>query len=226
MISLKVHLRNPLLVVVAGTVVSVMAIAEAQIPGPVPPSAEMIAGANASLEKRSLIVTPRYFIGPEDVLEVSIWRNADLSKVVTVRPDGKISLPLTGDLQASGLTPPELAAAISLRLQDYLQNPTVSVILKEMNSYSIYIMGQVKKPGRFFLNSKTTLLQAITLAGGFTPTANRSRIVILQWTGAATETKLTASYPEIVLKDRSDQNVLLKPGDTIVVPSETMVMTN
>jgi polysaccharide export outer membrane protein len=178
------------------------------------------------LEKESLVVTSAYYIGPEDVLEVIVWRNKDVSKLVTVRPDGRISLPLIGDVQASGLTPSELTSQIAARLKEFMEAPAVSVILKEVNSYSIYVVGQVARAGRYFLKSKTTLLQAITLAGGFTTSADRSRIVILRWEGPNTEVKLKANYTDIVLKDHANENIVLKPGDTIVVPSETMVLTN
>src|SRR5215210_4192140 len=112
-------------------------------------------------EKDSLIVTSDYYIGPEDVLEIIVWRNADLSKVVTVRPDGRISLPLLGDIDATGLTPSELTANIVNRLKQFKETPTVSVILQQVNSYGIYVLGEVQKPGRYYLKSKTTLLQAI-----------------------------------------------------------------
>ena len=184
------------------------------------------ATSSAVSDKRSLIVTPEYYIGPEDVLEVSVWRNNDLSKQVIVRPDGRISLPLIGDIPASGVTPIDLSGAIASRLKEYMETPTVSVMVKEVNSYSIYVVGQVAKPGRYFLKSKTTLLQAITMAGGFAPNAERNRIVVLRWKGANNEVKLNASYQDIVVRDRADQNIILKPGDTIVVPSETMVATH
>ena len=177
-------------------------------------------------EKNSMIVTSDYYIGPEDILEIIVWRNADLSKVVTVRPDGRISLPLLGDIEATGLTPGQLTTNIVTKLKQFKETPTVSVILQQGNSYAVYVLGEVGKPGRYFLKSKTTLLQAITNAGGFAPIAARNRIVIFRWVeGKNQETKLKASYDEIVLKDNSDQNVILKPGDTIVVPSETMVLT-
>jgi polysaccharide export outer membrane protein len=173
-----------------------------------------------------LIVTSDYYIGPEDVLEVIVWRNADLSKVVTVRPDGRISLPLLGDIEATGLTPTQLTTSIVAKLKQFKETPTVSVILQQVNSYGVYVLGEVAKPGRYFLKSKTTLLQAITNAGGFTPMAARNKIVVFRWAeGQNREVKLKASYDDIVLKDTSNQNVILKPGDTIVVPSETMVMT-
>ena len=177
-----------------------------------------------SAEKESLIVTSKYYIGPEDVLDISVWRNKDLSKTVMVRPDGRISLPLIGDMQASGLSPTELTADINRRLKAFVESPAVSVMVKEVNSYSIFVMGQVANPARYFLKTKTTLLQAITLAGGFTGQADRSRIVILRWQGPETEVKLTANYMDIVLKDGAAGNYILKPSDTIVVPSETMLL--
>lgn len=175
-------------------------------------------------EKESLIVTSKYYIGPEDVLDISVWRNKDLSKVVVVRPDGRISLPLIGDVQVSGLSPAELTADINRRLKEFVESPAVSVMVKEVNSYSIFVMGQVANPGRYFLKSKTTLLQAITVAGGFTSEADRTRIAILRWQGPKTEVKLTANYMDIVLKDGAADNLILRPGDTIVVPSETMLL--
>ena len=176
-------------------------------------------------EKDSLIVTPDYYIGPEDVLEISVWRNADLSKQVAVRPDGRISLPLLGDIEANGVTPLELTGIIANRLKQFKETPTVSIIVQQVNSYGFYVLGEVSRPGRYPLKSKTTLLQAITMAGGFTPTAARNRLVVFRMKDGKEE-KLKASYLDIVMKDARNQNVLLKPGDTIVVPSETMVFTD
>ena len=185
-------------------------------------------GGRAS-DKDSLIVTPDYIIGPEDVLEVIVWKSPELSKVVTVRPDGRISLPLVGDIDATGLTPPQLTNNIVEKLNQYKETPTVSIIILQVNSYGIYILGEVAKPGRHFLKSKTTLIQAITTVGGFTPSAARNRIVIFRWVVGPNkelkEVKLKASYDEIVMRDNSTQNVVLQPGDTIVVPSESMVLT-
>jgi polysaccharide export outer membrane protein len=178
-------------------------------------------------EKDALIVTPDYYIGPEDILEIIVWRNADLSKEVTVRPDGRISLPLIGDIEANGLTPAGLTARIADRLKQFKETPTVSVIIRNVNSYTIYVLGEVTKPGRYPLQSKTTLLQAITMAGGFTQTAARDQLVVFRLReGKNSEEKLKASYYDIVMKDGNKQNVLLKPGDTIVIPSETMVLTD
>ena len=177
------------------------------------------------IEKTSLIVTSDYFIGPEDVLDITVWRNADLSKQVMVRPDGRISLPLIGDITAVGKTAAQLADDISAKLKEYKENPQVSIVVKEVNSYAIYVLGEVVKPGKYALRSKTTLLQAVTIASGFTPTAARNKIVIFRFAkeGGA-QIKIKASYDDIVLRDGSNQNIELKPGDQIVVPSETMVL--
>lgn len=178
-----------------------------------------------SNEKSSLIVTTDYVLGPEDVLEITVWKNADLSKLVQVRPDGRVSLPLIGDVLAVGRTTSQLTDEISNRLKSYMENPTVSIVVKEVNSYAIYVLGEVVKPGKYPLKTKTTLLQAVTLASGFTPTAARNKIVIFRFgkDGEAL-TKIKASYDDIVLRDGSDQNLVLKPGDQIVVPSESMVV--
>jgi len=176
-------------------------------------------------EKSSLIVTPDYTIGPEDVLEISVWRNADLSKIVEVRPDGRISLPLIGDVTAVGKTASQLADTISMKLKEYKENPQVSIVVKEVHSYVIYVLGEVAHTGKFPLKSKTTLLQAITIAGGFTPVAARNKIVVFRFAeNGEKDIKIKASYDDIVLRDAAAQNILLKPGDTIVVPSENMVL--
>jgi polysaccharide biosynthesis/export protein len=177
------------------------------------------------LEKALLIVTPEYFIGPEDVLTITVWRNADLSREVTVRPDGRISLPLIGDITAVGRTPSQLSEDISAKLKEYKENPQVSIVIKEVNSYAIYVLGEVAKPGKYPLRSKTTLLQGITIASGFTQTAARNKMVVFRFAkDGQGQVKIKASYDDIVLRDGSNQNIELKPGDQIVVPSETMVL--
>jgi polysaccharide export outer membrane protein len=176
-------------------------------------------------EKSPYIVTSEYVIGPEDVLEITVWRNADLSKVVAVRPDGRISLPLIGDVVAVGRTPGQLTREISAKLKEYKENPAVAIVVREVNSYTIFVLGEVAKPGRYPLKSKTTLLQGITIAGGFTPVAARNKLVVFRFAeGGKGDDRIKASYDDIVLRDGSLQNVELKPGDTVVVPSETMVL--
>jgi polysaccharide export outer membrane protein len=186
-------------------------------PPPVAPS--------QSVEKTALIVTRDYIIGPEDVLDITVWRNQDLSKTVTVRPDGRISLPLIGDVAAVGKTPVQLTEEISAKLKEFKENPSVSIMVSQVNSYAIYLLGEVAKPGKYPLKSKTTLLQGITIAGGFTPVAARNKLVVFRFAeNGEGHTKIKASYDDIVLRDGSLQNIELKPGDTIVVPSETMVL--
>jgi len=195
------------------------------VPAPEPRPALTVEKASL-VEKSSLIVTRDYIIGPEDVLEITVWRNQDLSRLVQVRPDGRISLPLIGDVTAVGKTPVQLTAEISTKLKEYKESPTVAIVVKEVNSYAIYVLGEVGKPGKYPLKTKTTLLQGITVAGGFTPTAARNRLVVFRFNdnGNNGTEKLKASYDDIVLRDGSQQNLELKPGDTIVVPSETMVL--
>lgn len=180
---------------------------------------------SGAAEKSLLTVTSDYIIGPEDILEITVWKNADLSKQVQVRPDGRISLPLLGDISAVAKTPTQLVEEISSGLKAYMENPTISIIVKEVNSYQIYVLGEVNHPGKFPLKSKTTLLQGITVAGGFTAMAARNKIVVFRFAKDGEGlTKLKASYDDIVVRDGSNQNIELKPGDQIVVPSETMVV--
>ncbi len=159
-----------------------------------------------------------YQIGPEDVVEVMVWKNEDLSRVVSVRPDGKISLPLIGDLKASGQTAEQLKASIAGALKQYYKEPPqVSVIVQQVNSYAIYILGQVQTPGRYVVKSGTTFLQALSLAGGFTPYAGTNRIVVRrQRASGQGEEAMRVRFKDVVVGKQ--QNILLKRGDTIVVP--------
>ena len=176
-------------------------------------------------DKISNAVTSEYIIGAEDVLEITVWRNADLSKIAQVRPDGRISMPIIRDIMAVGKTPSQLAEEMTNKLKEYIQNPIVSVSVKEINSSNIFVLGEVTRPGRYSLKSKTTLLQGITIAGGFTPSAARNQMVIFRFTETATGMKrLTASYDEIVLRGGVVENFELKSGDTVVVPNEAMVI--
>jgi polysaccharide export outer membrane protein len=176
-------------------------------------------------EKLSNAVSSEYIIGAEDVLEITVWRNVDLSKIAQVRPDGRISMPIIRDIVAVGKTPSQLAEEMTNKLKEYVQNPVVAVSLKEVNSSNIFMLGEVARPGRYPLKSKTTLLQGITIAGGFTPIAARNQMVIFRFTESATGMKrLTASYDDIVLRGGITENFELKSGDTVVVPSEAMVI--
>jgi len=159
----------------------------------------------------------QYVLGPEDVIEVSVWKEQELSKVVTVRPDGMISLPLIGDIQATDLTTEELGDTIANALVDFVDSPTVSVIVQQINSLKIFIQGEVVRPGVFELKSNTTLLQLISLAGGFTEWAKKDKLFILRKSGEG-EVTIPINYEKILSGKDLGQNILLKRGDTIVVP--------
>jgi len=158
-----------------------------------------------------------YQIGPEDILEISVWKNPEISKTVLVRIDGKISLPLIGDVQATGLTPSELRDGIVERLKEYQSTAVVSVIVQEIRSYKVYLIGEVKAPGTYALKSRTTLLQAIALAGGFTQYASKNSMVLVRQKQGGGEEKIRVKFDDL-LSDKKDGSVLLKPGDTVFVP--------
>jgi polysaccharide biosynthesis/export protein len=162
-------------------------------------------------------VGPDYVIGPADALENDVWKEADLNAKVPVRPDGKISMPLLGDVMASGFTPTQLAADLSTRLKKYLDDPRVTVVVTAVNSRRIYIVGEVLHTGPYALLGNMTVLQALSGAGGFTPFASLKNIYILRNQGG-TEVKLPFNYKKVIKGQDMQQNVELKPGDTIVVP--------
>lgn len=159
---------------------------------------------------------PQYQIGPEDVLHVSVWENKELTLDAIVRPDGKISLPLVKDIQAEGLTADELSDAIHLKLQDYIKDPQVTVIVTQVNAPKIYVLGSVTRPGPYLLRSDMSILQALSLAGGFTQFASPRSIKLVRGTGLRQEVRKINYYN--LLDDGGTENYLLKPGDTIVVP--------
>lgn len=155
-----------------------------------------------------------YIIGPEDVLNVYVWREESMTKTVPVRIDGKISLPLVDDIQAAGLTPLKLKEIVAEKLKNFIDNPTVTITVIEANSYKIYISGEVKSPGVMRIRSQTTLLKAIIMAGGFTEWANKRKILIIT-TENGQEKRIIANYNKIIDGDVPD--VVINRGDTIVV---------
>jgi polysaccharide biosynthesis/export protein len=161
-----------------------------------------------------------YRLGPEDVLEVLVWKNADLSKVVTVRPDGRISLPLIGDVQAAGFTATQVQEEITKRLTDFYQEPPhVSLIVQQANSYVIFIVGEVGRPGQYKVKRGTTFLQAIALAGGFTPFAAHNEVLVLRnGSGDHQQRAARISFKDILDGKYQENNILLKSGDTIIIP--------
>ena len=157
-----------------------------------------------------------YQIGPEDLLDISVWKNVELSRVVPVRPDGKVSLPLVNDIQAAGLTPTELRDRITTKLAEYIPAPEVSVMVREVHSRKVAVVGAVKMPGRYEMKSPMTVLEAIALAQGLSDFASRDRIVVLREVNGKT-TEIPFNYRKIG-DNGSQQNFFLRPGDIVVVP--------
>jgi polysaccharide export outer membrane protein len=155
-----------------------------------------------------------YRIGPEDVLQVAVWKNEAMSRTMPVRPDGKISLPLLNDVQAAGLTALELREVLTKKLAEYMPSPEVSVIVADVRSFKVSVMGEVARPGRFELKSWTTVLDVLALAGGFTQFATRSRIVILHPDGA-TMKRIPFNYNKLAAEQ---ENFYLQNGDIVLVP--------
>ena len=164
-----------------------------------------------------------FLLGPEDELEITVWKNQDLSRVTIIRPDGLISMPLIGDIQAAGLTADTLAQRIAERLKQYFATPpSVSVSVKAINSYSVYVVGEVAKPGKYQLKAYITVLQAISMAGGFTMYASKNKLQIVRVTENADhvrqEIHIPVRYDDLVSGSGGPGNVVLYPGDTVVVP--------
>lgn len=166
---------------------------------------------------KSASENPNYVIGPQDVLDINVWKEPELSRAIPVRPDGKISLPLINDIQASGLTPSQLAAELRQSLVKFVTNPQVTVIVAQINSERIYLLGEVARPGAFPLIPDMTILQALSSAGGISQFASSKRIYVLREENGKQQ-KLFFNYKEVIAGKRTEQNILLKPGDTIVVP--------
>jgi polysaccharide export outer membrane protein len=163
-----------------------------------------------------------FVLGPEDVIEVVVWRTPDLSRQVIIRPDGKVSLPLIGDVPASGMTADQLASDIVERFKAYKENPSVSVNVLEVNSYYVFVVGEVNGPGKLPLKSYTTILQALSLSGGFTQYASRNDIQIIRNVtnaeGKIKELRIPIRYDDLISEEGSLYNLTLKSGDTIIVP--------
>jgi polysaccharide export outer membrane protein len=164
----------------------------------------------------SVVDPSTYVIGREDLIEVSVWKEADLSASFPVRPDGNISMPLLHDVPAAGLTPMQLAADISERLKKFIQNPQVSVVVKAVNSQRVFLLGEVTHPGPVNLTAGMTVLQALSAAGGLTQFSNSKRAYVLR-NEQGVQRKIAFNYKD-ALKGVTDQNIILKAGDTIVVP--------
>lgn len=159
---------------------------------------------------------PDYVIGPDDTLHISVWKEPDLTETLPVRPDGKISMPLLNDVTAAGMTPTQLATSITEKLKKYVADPRVTVVVTAMNSQRVYMTGEVLHPGPTPLTPNMTVLQALAGAG-FTQFANTKGIYVLRIVDGKQQ-KIPINYKKLIRGEAVDQNILLKPGDTVVVP--------
>ena len=182
------------------------------------------AGAQQASTKGAVVVPAApvtvpsdYVIGAEDMLQISVWKNESLSRQLPVRPDGKVSMPLLHDVQASGLTPMQLRDKIAVALAEFMPNPEVSVTVLEVRSYRVSVLGEVQKPGVLQLKAPTTVLEAIALAGGFRDFASPSKIVIFRKDEGGQTQRLRFNYNRAVGAG-GEENVALRSGDVVVVP--------
>ncbi len=189
----------------------------AQDAAPKPSSAPPASTPAPAAPPTSAVSDPDYKIGPQDVVRIDVWKEPDISRTIPVRPDGKISVPLLNDVQAAGLTAMQLAGSLRDGLTKYLTNPQVTVTVTEINSRRVYITGEVTKAGAFPLLPNMTVLQALSSAGGFTQFARTKAIYVLR-TENGKQVKHPFNYKDVVKGNHEEQNILLLPGDVIVVP--------
>ena len=174
--------------------------------------------AGKSIKKTDTVdYTNNYIIGPGDVLDISVWKDESMSKLVTVLPDGKISLPLIGDILAEGKTVTALRVELNKKIEQYVPKPNLSLVVAQVNSMLIYVMGRVNNPGRFVLNSNINVLQALAMAGGLNPFARKNKIVIFR-KKKAKNTIFNFRYNDVINGKNLKQNIIMKRGDIIVIP--------
>jgi len=175
-------------------------------------------GATATQAEPPTVTPPAdYVIGADDQLGIIFWREKEMSADVVVRPDGKISLPLINDIQAAGLTPDELRVTLTTAASRYIEDPTITVVVRAINSRRVFITGQVEKPGPYPLTSPTTVLQLLALAGGVADWAKSEDIQVMR-TESGKTTNYRFNYKDVIKGKNLQQNVMLKPGDTVIVP--------
>src|SRR5271163_549649 len=181
------------------------------------PNQPAVPATATEVSKAPATIEGNYVIGAQDVLDVSVWKEPQVSRVVPVRPDGKISLPLLNDVQAAGLTPAQLGVQITESLKKYVTSPQVTVIVTTINSQRFYILGEALKPGAYPMVPGMTVMQALSSAGGFTPFAKMKSIYVLREENGK-KVKYPFNYKDAVNGKNAAQDILLRAGDTIVVP--------
>jgi polysaccharide biosynthesis/export protein len=176
-----------------------------------------VANPPAVVHPSDVVVPGNYVIGPDDVLSIVFWKDKDMSADAKVRPDGRIALPLINEVVAAGLTPDELQKRLTEESKKYMEDASITVVIKEINSLKVYITGEVAKPGVYPLTSNTTVMQLLSLAGGLKEYANSKSITIMRNQGGK-QVSLKFNYREVASGKNLKQNIELKPGDTVVVP--------
>jgi polysaccharide biosynthesis/export protein len=214
--------RNGLLAATTCFVLSMAVWAQAAPPSNAPaPASEAPQAAPAQNSDVASTTKPHdasFMIGNDDVLAINVWKEPDISRSIPVRSDGKISLPLVGEVQATGQTPLKLEQEIAARLKSYIAEPEVTVIVQQINSQKFNILGQVTRPGSYAIANAATVLDAIAIAGGFRDFAKQKSIYILRQSADGSQTRLRFNYREVVKGQNPAQNIKLLPRDTIVVP--------
>ena len=177
------------------------------------------AASSPDLPKSAPGVRPEsYIIGAEDVIDVFVWKEPDMSKTVPVRPDGMISIPLVGEIKAAGYTPVQLQDVLADAMKKYVSEPQVTVVVEKVSSLNFNIVGEVNHPGYFPLTRRMTVLDAIALAGGFKDFAKTKKIYVLRTAANGTQDRLPFNYKQVIKGENPQQNIELQPRDTIVVP--------
>jgi polysaccharide biosynthesis/export protein len=199
------------------SVMGLRAVASAEAAPQGAPTAPKAEARPRGAESPRVLTPAGYVIGPEDVLTIMFWKDKDMSGDVIVRPDGNISTPLLNDIQAAGLTPDELRVRINHEAANFLEDPNATVIVKQINSRKVFIAGEVEKPGAYPLAGPMTVLQLIANAGGFKEYARRDSIVVIR-NESGRQVQLPFDYNQVLRGKKLQQNVELKPGDTVVVP--------
>lgn len=175
-------------------------------------SQQKVSGADSAAPRPE----PLYVIQPNDILEIFVWKELELTRKVLVRPDGRISFPLVQDLQAAGVSPGELKEQIENRLKEYLSAPNVTVIVDSIQSYKVFVVGKVQKPGGIVTEKPITVLQALSIAGGFQDYAKESELTVVRTSGTQNFV-FQFSYPDVIRGKKPEQNILLRSGDVVVV---------
>jgi polysaccharide biosynthesis/export protein len=203
--------------IIAASLISALAAPETRSAPQSGGAARSSQASSSNSSSNTVVTDPDYKIGPQDMLRIDVWKEPDISRIVPVRPDGKITLPLVNDIQASGLTPTQLAAKIAEGLKKYITSPQVTVGVTEINSRRIFVSGEVARPGAMPLLPNMTVLQALSSAGGFTQFAREKKIYILRMEEGK-QVKHPFNYKEAISGKNVEQNIMLEGGDIIVVP--------